>query len=119
MEPMLQDALASLARYGNSFNRRACARGGPGTSVSPSRTPAGSRSTCSGSWATSPRSTPGFRPARGASLLLQVAGVDFGILYEAERNSGNDVRRVGEEGLFEELAEHNIERWAGAASTAS
>jgi Fe-S oxidoreductase len=29
-------------------------------------------------------------------------------LYEAERNTGNDVRRVGEEGLFETLAEHNI-----------
>ena len=31
------------------------------------------------------------------------------MLYEAERNAGNDVRRVGEEGLFEMLAEHNIE----------
>ena len=37
------------------------------------------------------------------------AGVDFGLLYEAERNAGNDVRRVGEEGLFEMLAEQNIE----------
>jgi Fe-S oxidoreductase len=34
--------------------------------------------------------------------------VDYGILYDAERNSGNDVRRVGEEGLFEQLAEQNI-----------
>ena len=33
---------------------------------------------------------------------------DFGILYDAERNAGNDVRRVGEEGLFEMLAEENI-----------
>jgi Fe-S oxidoreductase len=41
--------------------------------------------------------------------LLHAAGVDFGILYEGERNSGNDVRRVGEEGLFETLAEHNID----------
>jgi Fe-S oxidoreductase len=40
--------------------------------------------------------------------LLDAAGVDFGILYEAERNSGNDVRRVGEEGLFELLAQDNI-----------
>ena len=43
-----------------------------------------------------------------ASLLHQ-AGVDFGILYEGESNSGNDVRRVGEEGLYEVLAEANIE----------
>ena len=34
--------------------------------------------------------------------------MDFGILYDGERNSGNDVRRVGEEGLFESLAEQNI-----------
>jgi Fe-S oxidoreductase len=41
--------------------------------------------------------------------LLHHAGVDFGILYEAERNAGNDVRRAGEEGLFTDLAEGNIE----------
>lgn len=40
--------------------------------------------------------------------LLHAAEVDFGILYDGERNSGNDVRRVGEEGLFEMLAEQNI-----------
>lgn len=41
--------------------------------------------------------------------ILHHAGVDFGILYEAEMNAGNDVRRVGEEGLFQHLAEENIE----------
>jgi Fe-S oxidoreductase len=41
--------------------------------------------------------------------IFRAAGVDFGILYDGERNAGNDVRRVGEEGLFESLAEHNIE----------
>ena len=45
--------------------------------------------------------------------LLHTAGVDFGILYDGERNSGNDVRRVGEEGLFESLAEQNIETISG------
>jgi Fe-S oxidoreductase len=40
--------------------------------------------------------------------LLHAAGVDFGILYDGERNAGNDVRRAGEEGLFEVLAEENI-----------
>jgi len=39
--------------------------------------------------------------------VLHAAGVDYGILYEAERNSGNDARRVGEEGLFEMLREKN------------
>jgi Fe-S oxidoreductase len=40
--------------------------------------------------------------------VLHEAHVDFGILYDAERNAGCDVRRVGEEGLFTDLAEENI-----------
>ena len=44
---------------------------------------------------------------------FQAAEVDFGILYDGERNSGNDVRRVGEEGLFESLAEQNIATISG------
>jgi Fe-S oxidoreductase len=49
------------------------------------------------------------RVTRSLARLFHEAGLDFGILYDGERNSGNDVRRVGEEGLFEELAEQNIE----------
>jgi len=45
---------------------------------------------------------------RSLARVLRDAGVDYGILYEAERNSGNDVRRVGEEGLFELLRDRNI-----------
>jgi Fe-S oxidoreductase/cytochrome b561 len=45
---------------------------------------------------------------RTLARLFHTAGVEFGILYDGERNSGNDVRRVGEEGLFETLAEQNI-----------
>ena len=40
--------------------------------------------------------------------LFTHAGLDFGLLFDGEWNAGNDVRRVGEEGLFELLAEHNI-----------
>ncbi len=49
------------------------------------------------------------RVSQTLARILHHAGVDFGILYEAERNAGNDVRRVGEEGLFTDLAEGNIE----------
>lgn len=45
--------------------------------------------------------------------LLAKAGVDVGILYDGERNSGNDIRRAGDEGLFEMLATHNIEQLQG------
>ena len=41
--------------------------------------------------------------------ILNHLGIDFGILYEDERNAGNDVRRIGEEGLFEELVEQNMD----------
>ncbi len=40
--------------------------------------------------------------------------MDFGLLHEGEHNSGNDVRRVGEEGLFEMLAERNVKALGAA-----
>jgi Fe-S oxidoreductase len=49
------------------------------------------------------------------AALLHQAGIDFGILYEAESNAGNDVRRVGEEGLYELLANANMAAMAGAS----
>ncbi|MFB6198841.1 MAG: (Fe-S)-binding protein, partial [Halobacteriaceae archaeon] len=47
--------------------------------------------------------------ARSLARIFEEANMDYGILYEAEQNDGNDVRRVGEEGLYEMLAEENIE----------
>ena len=47
--------------------------------------------------------------------MLHAAGVDFGILYDGESNAGNDVRRVGEEGLYELLAESNIKTLSAAS----
>lgn len=41
--------------------------------------------------------------------VLNSSGVSFGILHEAEKNSGADVRRTGEEGCFEILVEENLE----------
>ena len=46
--------------------------------------------------------------SRTLARLFHAAELDFGILYDGERNSGNDVRRAGEEGLFEALAEQNV-----------
>ena len=40
--------------------------------------------------------------------IFNAAGLDFGIMYKEESNAGNDVRRVGEEGLFEQLVEQNM-----------
>jgi Fe-S oxidoreductase/nitrate reductase gamma subunit len=46
---------------------------------------------------------------RALARIMHEADVDFGILFEAEKTAGNDVRRVGEEGLFASLAEENIQ----------
>jgi Fe-S oxidoreductase/nitrate reductase gamma subunit len=46
--------------------------------------------------------------SRTLARLYDAAALDFGILYDGERNSGNDVRRAGEEGLWEALAGSNI-----------
>ncbi|MCH8328485.1 MAG: (Fe-S)-binding protein, partial [Candidatus Marinimicrobia bacterium] len=52
--------------------------------------------------------------SRSVARVLHAAGVDFGILGKAEKTAGNDIRRVGEEGLFELLAEDNIKTLEGA-----
>jgi Fe-S oxidoreductase len=47
--------------------------------------------------------------SRTFAKVMNAAGVDFGVLAKGEKSAGNDVRRVGEEGLFEALAADNIE----------
>jgi Fe-S oxidoreductase len=47
--------------------------------------------------------------SKSFARILARTGVDFGILGAAEGDSGNEVRRLGEEGLFEQLASKNIE----------
>jgi Fe-S oxidoreductase len=48
------------------------------------------------------------RVNRALAQVLQQGGADFGILQEAEKTAGCDVRRAGEEGLWTSLAEQNI-----------
>jgi Fe-S oxidoreductase len=47
--------------------------------------------------------------ARSTARILTAAGVDFGILGKAEKDSGNEVRRFGEEMLFVTLKETNTD----------
>lgn len=47
--------------------------------------------------------------ARSATKILDGAGIDFGILGKAEKDSGHEVRRFGEEMLFQDLKDQNIE----------
>jgi len=47
--------------------------------------------------------------AAGIATGLHMAGIDFGILGELETDTGHQVRRIGEEGLFQFLVEQNME----------
>ncbi|MFO7751778.1 MAG: (Fe-S)-binding protein [Desulfobacteraceae bacterium] len=47
--------------------------------------------------------------ARRTSMILSAAGVDFGILGKLEKDSGNEVLRFGEEMLYQQLKEDNVE----------
>jgi len=110
LEAHLQEALTNLARYGNSFGQSARNRArwtqGLEFKVKDARKEPVTWLWFTGDYAAyDPRLQP---ITRAAARLFQRAGLDFGILYEAEQNSGNDARRAGEEGLFETLMEKNL-----------
>ena len=46
--------------------------------------------------------------ARSIATILNVANVDFGVLGEEEKCCGNEILRIGERGLFDELARENV-----------
>ena len=47
--------------------------------------------------------------ARSTSKILNYAGIDFGVLGKAEKDSGNEIRRFGEEMLFQDMKEKNTD----------
>jgi Fe-S oxidoreductase len=49
--------------------------------------------------------------AKSFAFVLRQAGVDFGILGNNEQCCGNEIRRMGEAGLFEELVEGNMKQF--------
>ena len=115
VQPMLQEALSNLQRNGNSMGKspRLRARWTKDLpfKIKDARTEPVDILWFVGDFASfDPRVQD---DTRRVAELLHAAGVNFGILYEAEQNSGNDVRRAGEEGLFEMLAKHNIELLSG------
>ncbi|MBU1570017.1 MAG: (Fe-S)-binding protein, partial [Proteobacteria bacterium] len=103
IEKLLQDALINLNRYGNSFGQsdrmRAKWTQGLDFKIKDARKEPVEYLWFVGDYASyDPRIQ---NITRTTAKVFQKAGLDFGILFEGERNSGNDVRRIGEEGLFE------------------
>lgn len=116
LERRVQDALASLSRYGNSFgasprNRAKWTRLLEFPIKDARKEPVEYLWFVGDHAAYDPRLQPGLL---AAARLFHRAGLDFGILYEAEQNAGNDARRLGEEGLFESLREKNLRSLAQA-----
>jgi Fe-S oxidoreductase len=109
MDDMLQDALANLGRYGNSFGQSERARAkwtrGLDLPIKDARKEAVEVLWFLGDYAS--YNTTLHDVTCKTAEIMQAADLDFGILYDGERNAGNDVRRVGEEGLFEMLVEDN------------
>jgi Fe-S oxidoreductase len=116
MDKMLQDALANLGRYGNSFGQsdrmRAKWTQGVQPAVKDARREEVEYLWFVGDYA-SYSATLTDVTRRTAEVFSKI-GLSFGILFDAERNAGNDVRRVGEEGLFEMLVGKNQQAFAKA-----
>lgn len=116
IDERLQDALMSLTRRGNSLNQsdrmRAKWTKGLDFKIKDARKEEVEYLWFVGDYAS-------YDPVisentKSFAKILNNAGIDFGILYEGERNAGNDVRRIGEEGLFEMLVSNNLKILAKA-----
>ena len=105
----LMSALNNLRRYGNSFGKserqRALWTKGFNPKIKDIRKSPAQTLWFLGDYASyNPTLT---EITQATARVFTKAGLDFGVLYDAERNAGNDVRRVGEDGLFELLRQKN------------
>ena len=112
----VQDMLGSLQRYGNSFGKSDRMRARwvqtAGVPIKDARKEPVEYLWFVGDYASyDPRCED---ITKKTAQVFARAGLDFGLLHEAERNAGNDVRRIGEEGLFEMLREKNMQAFAKA-----
>jgi len=115
MEPILQKTLQTIHKSGNSFGESKRKRAA-WTKELPFEIKDARKEPVDVVWfvgdyaSFDPRNQ---KVSRAFARLLKQAGVDFGLLFEGEMNAGNDVRRVGEEGLYEHLATSNIDTLKG------
>ena len=110
MDGNLQDVLEKFGRYGNSYGQSARNRA-KWTKGLPFKIKDARKEPVEYLWFVGDFASfdPGLQDlTRTAARIFERAGLDFGILYEGENNAGNDVRRVGEEGLYEMLVEKNL-----------
>ncbi|MBS0232087.1 MAG: 4Fe-4S dicluster domain-containing protein [Proteobacteria bacterium] len=110
MDPQLRAAFGSVARTGNSFGESARKRSDwtrdLDFEIKDIRKDEADVLWFVGDYASfDPRNQ---KVSRTVAKLLHLAGVDFALLHESEWTAGNDLRRAGEEGLYEAVVEHNL-----------
>ena len=116
MDPLLQQTLQNYAQQGNSYGKSARMRARWAKSLD-FKIPDARKEPVQYLWFVGDFASFDERvqlASQSIARILHDAGVSFGLLYEGERNAGNDVRRVGEEGLFELLVEQNMGALADA-----
>jgi len=107
--PIVRDTLKSMQLYGNPYKLPEVDRGNwaNGLGLEPY---AGQEylflAGCVGAY-----DERGQKMARAVAGLLKAWGVDFGILGPDEHCDGSEVRGLGEKGLFQILAERNIQQF--------
>lgn len=110
--PMVKEYLEGVRLYGNPYKLPEAERGNwaEGLGLAPY---SGQEylfyAGCVGSY-----DERGQKMARAVASLLKDLGVSFGILGAEERCDGNEVRALGETGLFEQIARDNIEKFQSA-----
>jgi len=117
MDPLLTKTLQTIHKTGNSFGESKRKRGAWSKSL-PFKVKDARKEPVDVLWFVGDYASFDPRNQKVSQIfaeLLHEAQVDFGILFDGESNAGNDVRRVGEEGLYEVLANANIAALQGAS----
>ncbi len=117
MDPSLQSAFENIATQGNSFGKSSRMRArwskGLDVEIKDARKEHVEYLWFLGDFASFDERLQEI--SRTLARVLTQNGINFGILFEDERNAGNDVRRAGEEGLFEMLVEQNMAAFSKAS----
>jgi len=117
IEPAVQQVLQDVAQQGNSFGKSGRMRARwtreLGFGVKDARREAVRYLWFVGDFASFDERLQAM--SRRLAGILHDANVDFGLLFDGEHDDGNDVRRVGEEGLFQMLVEHNMSAFRKAS----
>jgi Fe-S oxidoreductase len=116
LDPLLQQTLENYAKQGNSYGKSARLRARWAKHLE-FNIPDARKEPVDYVWFVGDFASYDERvqlASQTVARILHDSGVSFGLLYEGERNAGNDVRRIGEEGLFEMLVEQNMSVLAAA-----